>query len=83
MRYISVRYDSRVVIYERKMFIRLATVLSIVLLKCHSSAFVIAIASTTLDSIWPGDVCYQMRHRFSNRIVPTYVSYSADGLPTV
>ena len=25
MRYFSVRYDSRVVIYERKMFIRLAT----------------------------------------------------------
>ena len=30
MGYVPVRYDSRVVIYERKMFIRLATVVTLI-----------------------------------------------------
>ena len=40
MGYFPVRYDSRVVIYERKMFIRLATVIysSIQALFSHSEA---------------------------------------------
>ena len=42
MGYFSVRYDSRVVIYEHKMFIRLATGLQFTVLFYHPAAVVLS-----------------------------------------